>query len=149
MGTPDLSHLVTSQPARLARATALQVFPNDITPCPLPADRTDAHSDTLRRAIVFIEDNAHRDIGLADIAASIPVTPRAVQYAFAQHADTTPLAHLRRVRLARAHEELRVADPATATVTAVAMRWGFSHQGRFAAAYRAAYGITPAGTLHS
>ncbi|MFD0267995.1 helix-turn-helix transcriptional regulator [Streptomyces sp. NPDC127106] len=144
--------LVLGEAGRLLAATALAVFPNDVVAHPLdrPEGR-DFTSDTLRRAVVFIENNADRDIGLADIAGSVPVTPRAVQYAFARHANTTPLAFLRRVRLAQVHAELRAAAPAGSgtTVTEVASRWGFTHAGRFAAAYRDAYGTSPSQTLRS
>ncbi|MFJ6576984.1 helix-turn-helix domain-containing protein [Streptomyces sp. NPDC091368] len=66
-----------------------------------------------------------------------------------RHLDSTPLAHLRRVRLALAHADLRAAEPGTATVASVAMRWGFAHPGRFAAAYRSAYGRAPSSTLRA
>ncbi|MDF6022981.1 helix-turn-helix transcriptional regulator [Streptomyces sp. JH34] len=112
-------------------------------------DSRDAHTETLRRAKAFIEENAHRAIGLADIAAAAFVTPRAVQYAFSRHTDTTPLGHLRQVRLTRAHAELATADPRTSSVTGIAAAWGFPHVGRFAAAYRRLYGVTPAATLRA
>ena len=35
------------------------------------------------------------------------------------------------------------------TVNAIAARWGFTHRGRFAAAYRNRYGQSPATTLRS
>lgn len=114
---------------------------------PARADSRDAHPDTLRRAISYIDDNAQRDIGLADIAAAAFVTPRALQYAFERHAHTTPLRYLRRVRLAGAHRELRTARQGQATVTDIAQRWGFANLGRFAAYHRQAYGATPAQTL--
>ncbi|MFD3871905.1 helix-turn-helix transcriptional regulator [Streptomyces sp. NPDC058623] len=141
--------LLTGAAARLLAATTLSCLPHTRAGAlPDRVDSRDGTSDTLRRAVVFIEENAHRDIGLAEIAASVPVTARAVQYAFSRHAATTPLGYLRRVRLARAHEELTAAEPRRTTVTAVALRWGFAHQGRFAAAYREAYGTTPGTTLH-
>ncbi|WP_284574104.1 helix-turn-helix transcriptional regulator [Streptomyces sp. 2P-4] len=129
---------------QLLAAAVLSAFPYT-TPGARPAA---APGDaTLQRAIAFIEANAHLDITLADIAASIPVSPRAVQYAFARHAGTTPLAYLRGVRLARVHEELASAMPGQSTVTETAARWGFAHPGRFAAAYREAYGTSPSRTL--
>ncbi|MFI8961603.1 helix-turn-helix domain-containing protein [Streptomyces sp. NPDC053493] len=142
------SPLVVSTALRHLAAVTLSSLPNTtLDDRPDPVDGRDGDARTLRRAMAFIEGNAHRDIGLADIAASVPVTPRAVQYAFARHADTTPLRHLRQVRLARARADLRAADPRTTTVTEVAVRWGFAHQGRFAAAYRRAYGEAPSETL--
>ncbi|MER7760373.1 AraC family transcriptional regulator [Streptomyces sp. NPDC097619] len=147
--------LVVGTAARHLAAVTLATLPTVTegtvrhAPDPGRRDLRDAHGATLRRAVRFIEDNAHLDIGLAEIAGSVPVTPRAVQYAFARHADTTPLAYLKRVRLARAHEELRAADPTTTSVTRIAARWGFPHQGRFAAAYRTAYGTSPAAVLRA
>ncbi|MCV7021542.1 helix-turn-helix transcriptional regulator [Mycolicibacterium aichiense] len=85
---------------------------------------------------------------MADIAAAINVTPRAVQYMFRRHLDTTPMAYLRRVRLDRAHRDLLAADPAHDTVSAIATRWGFAHTGRFSQVYRAEYGESPSVTLH-
>ncbi|MFE0209360.1 helix-turn-helix transcriptional regulator [Streptomyces sp. NPDC058992] len=146
------SPLVLGQAGRLLAATALAVFPNTATTADgsSPADTRDATPDTLRRAIAFIDAHAHTDVSLADIAAAVYVTPRALQYAFRGHADTTPLTYLRRVRLARAHADLEAADPrAGVTVAGIATRWGFAHQGRFAAAYRRMYGTSPGATLRS
>ncbi|MGW1142279.1 helix-turn-helix transcriptional regulator [Streptomyces zhihengii] len=146
--TPDAGGLVVATAARHLAAVTLSALPNSAADdAPRPADSRDAGTRTLRRAIDFIEENAHRDIGLADIAAAAFVTPRAVQYAFSRHAGTTPLAHLRLVRLARAHRDLRAADRRTTGVTEVAATWGFAHPGRFAAAYRAVYGTAPSATL--
>src|ERR1700743_155854 len=90
-----------------------------------------AQPRTLRRAIAFIHENAHHDIGLSDIAAAINVTPRSVQYTFRRHLATTPLEYLRRVRPDRAHRALQAPAPAVDTVMAIAGRWRFGHAGRF------------------
>lgn len=135
--------------ARLLAGTALTVFPNNALRAPQPADRADTTPLLLRRAVAFIDDNAHTDIGPADIAAAIHVTPRAVQYMFRRHLDTTPTGYLRRVRLHHAHSELVTSTPVQTTVSAVAARWGFLHTGRFAALYRRTYGQSPFTTLRS
>jgi transcriptional regulator GlxA family with amidase domain len=104
----------------------------------------------VRRAAAFIEEHAGEDIGLGDIARAARVGPRALQMAFRRYRDTTPLEHLRRVRLERAHRELLAADPAAGdTVAIIADRWGFAHHGYFAASYRRAYGRSPHVTLRS
>jgi transcriptional regulator GlxA family with amidase domain len=103
----------------------------------------------LRNAVAFIQENADADIGLEDIAAAVNVSPRSVQYAFRRNLGTTPLEYLRRVRLDRAHRDLKAADPAHDTVTAIAGRWGFSHAGRFSLAYKAAFGTAPSDTLRA
>ena len=57
------------------------------------------------------------------------------------------MTYLRRTRLARVHEDLLHADPASTTVRTVAHRWGFAHLGRFAATYAERYGQSPSTTL--
>ncbi|MET9962191.1 helix-turn-helix domain-containing protein [Streptomyces sp. NPDC006326] len=139
--------LVVDAAARMLAATVLAAFPSNARPDPVPADTRDATSETARRAIAFIESAPDAGIGLGEMAEAAGVTPRALQYAFRRHLGTTPTAYLRRVRLALAHADLVAADPSRDTVTAIANRWGFHHQGRFSAAYRAAYGAPPRHTL--
>jgi transcriptional regulator GlxA family with amidase domain len=116
---------------------------------PNPAETFAAQPQTLRRAIAFIGDNAHRDIGLGDIATAICVTGRSVQYTFRRHLGTTPLQYLRRVRLDRAHRDLEAADPAVDMVMKIACRWRFGHPGRFSKAYKQAFGTAPSRTLRA
>lgn len=139
--------LVAAQAARLLAAVTLAAYPSTARAEPAAQERRDAHPDTLRRAVAFIEAHPRRDLTVADIAEAAHVTPRAVQLAFRRHLDTTPMAYLRRVRLDHAHRELSRARPGDTTVTAVAGRWGFLDASRFAATYRAAYGSSPSETL--
>lgn len=104
----------------------------------------------FRIAVAFLDDNAHLPITVEDAARAADTTTTALVRAFrANHpAGLTPAQHLRRVRLAGAHEDLLRGDPTTGeTVGAIATRWGFTHPGRFAGAYRAAYGVAPRWTL--
>ncbi|WP_218951941.1 helix-turn-helix transcriptional regulator [Amycolatopsis anabasis] len=140
--------LVAGTAGQLLAAAVLSSFPSNALTAPTVEDRHDAHPRTLGRAIAFIEDNAHRDISVADIAAASHVTVRALQLAFRRHHGSTPTGYLRQVRLHRAHRELLATDPATgATVTQIAARWGFFHPGRFAQYYRTTYGRPPSRTL--
>ncbi|MCI3278519.1 helix-turn-helix transcriptional regulator [Streptomyces cylindrosporus] len=141
--------LVASTAAQHLAASVLAAFPNTALTDPTSTDRRDSHPAVLRRALAYVDDHADEPVTVADIAAAAHVTVRALQYAFRRHLDTTPLAHLRRVRLAHAHLQLADADPGTGvTVTEIAARWGFYHPGRFAALYRSAYGRSPHHTLH-
>lgn len=139
--------LVAAAGARLLLATALATIPNDAQLHPGATDRRDAHSDTLRRAIAFVETNPHRPITTAEIARAAHVTVRAVQFAFRRQLDTTPMAYLRRVRLDRARLDLRDSDAVSTTVGAVSARWGFLSASQFAAKYKAVYGESPSVTL--
>ncbi|SDM34273.1 AraC-type DNA-binding protein [Allokutzneria albata] len=140
--------LVATTAGNLLAATVLATFPNTALIEPTSEDRHDAHTAALHRAIAFIDDYAHLDITVADIAAAAHVTIRALQYAFRKHQNTTPTRYLRLVRLQRVHQELLAADPtAGVTITDVAARWGFFHPGRFASYYRRVYGCPPSRTL--
>jgi len=59
---------------------------------------------------------------------------------------TTPLGFLRRMRLARARQDLLQAGPES-SVTNIALGTGFSQLGRFAAEYRKAFGEPPSRTI--
>ncbi|MFD7708223.1 helix-turn-helix transcriptional regulator [Streptomyces sp. NPDC059786] len=150
LADPDLrvQPLIVSSASQYLAAGVLNTFPSTALTDPTIEDRHDAHAATVRRAVAFIDDHVDRDLGVADIAAAAYVSVRTVQYAFRRHLGTTPMGYLRQARLARVHADLLAADPATGvTVTAVAARWGFFHPGRFAAAYRGAYGRSPYLTL--
>ncbi|EOD70491.1 helix-turn-helix domain-containing protein [Amycolatopsis vancoresmycina] len=151
LANPDMmAHpLVASNAARFLMATTLAAFPNTALTDPTIEDRHDAHPDTLRRAVAFIESHAERDITVADIAAAAHVTVRTVQLAFRRHLGTTPMAYLRRVRLDCAHTDLRAATAGLDTVTAIAARWGYGNPSVFAAHYRASFGEPPSYTLHN
>lgn len=86
---------------------------------------------------------------VAELAAEVSVSVRSLQEGFRRSLDTTPLAYLRHLRLEKVHDELTAAEPGTASVTEVATRWGFVHLGRFAAAYRGAFGERPSETTRS
>jgi transcriptional regulator GlxA family with amidase domain len=111
-------------------------------------DMGDVNSETLRRAIAFIHAHAHEEVTATSIARAACVTTRAVQLAFRRYLNTTPSAYLRQVRLDHAHRDLLSASKGEdGTVTQIASRWGFNHQGRFAAYYRQMYGQNPRQTL--
>jgi transcriptional regulator GlxA family with amidase domain len=111
-------------------------------------DLDETHPASIKRAVAFIDANAHTDISLADIVSAANVGPRAVQLGFRRHFGLTPMAYLRRVRLAQVHKELTAADPyGTDSVEAIASRWGFVDLQQFEQTYRSAYGVSPSHTL--
>jgi transcriptional regulator GlxA family with amidase domain len=61
--------------------------------------------------------------------------------------DTTPLLHLRALRLDQARQALLSSRARHETVTKIATRYGFGELGRFAADYRERFGESPSETL--
>lgn len=102
----------------------------------------------VRRAIEAIRAHPEHPFTNATLANTAGVNVRTLQAGFRRYVGSTPMAYLRGIRLARAHEDLRAADPGQVTVAQVAHRWGFVHLGRFAAAHRARYHTTPSQTLN-
>jgi AraC-like DNA-binding protein len=102
---------------------------------------------SVRRAERFIEENAIKSIGLADVACAAGVSARALQMAFRRFRDTTPMAHLRALRLELARSELARAGQDGTSVTSVAHAHGFGSLSRFAADYRARFHQSPSETL--
>ena len=97
----------------------------------------------VHRAEEYMRAHAADPLRMEQVAAASGCSVRALQLAFRRFRDTTPLAALTKVRLARARQELSCDD---ALVAAVARRWGFSNTGRFASAYFRRFGETPAAT---
>ncbi|MFF2525081.1 helix-turn-helix transcriptional regulator [Streptomyces liangshanensis] len=106
-----------------------------------------ARPAAVRTAVDLIEADPRAPLTVSLLASACDVSVRTLQNGFRRHLGMPPMAYVREVRLRRAHEELRAADPATESVAAVARRWGFGHLGRFAAAHEAKYGLTPLRTL--
>lgn len=152
-GAPEAHGLVLAEAARSLAVATLLTFPNDAVEAlergtPASAQRTEPA--VIRRAVEFVDANAQRDIGVADIAEAARLGVRGLQVAFRRHRDQTPLEYLRQVRMENAHRDLRNAEPAEgATVAEVASRWGFTHPGRFAVEYRRLFGRHPSETLRA
>lgn len=139
--------LVLGSVSRLLASVTLATFPNSAVADPGPDDQAAHKPVMLRRAMEYMDANVSNDIALTDIAEAVHLTPRAVQYMFRKHLETTPLQYLRRLRLHYAHQELVAGDRLHSTVTEIAARWGFAHTGRFAVLYRQTYGQSPHTTL--
>jgi AraC-like DNA-binding protein len=149
---PDVaaSPLIAGQLTQLLAAAALDTFPSTRLTSRRRIPPGYATPAVVRRAVDFIEANLDREMTLSEIAAASGIGPRGLQAAFLRHRDTTPTAYARRVRMERAHRELRAADPAGRdTVPAIAARWGFADPGRFATAYQQTYRHPPGQTLGS
>lgn len=105
------------------------------------------YSRMVRRFQSVIADHGSEEVSMLDIAETLGVSLRTLQYCVRHELGVTPSAMLRSSRLAQARALLLEAQPGSVTVTDVAIRSGFTHLGRFASSYRATYGETPSATL--
>lgn len=102
----------------------------------------------IRMAIDFMHANMHEPLTMGYVAEAVGVSERSLQVGFRQFHKTTPLAYLREIPLQAVHSELS-APANRLSVADVAEKWGFVHLGRFAALYRAAFGVLPSETARS
>jgi AraC-like DNA-binding protein len=101
----------------------------------------------VKRTLDIMHAEPWRAFSVGELAEIAGVGVRVLQESFRQHVGMSPMAYLRRLRLDGVHAELTRADPWRVSVSEVAYRWGFTHLGRFAGAYRARYGVSPSQTL--
>jgi len=101
----------------------------------------------IRRVLEAISDEPEHGFTAGEMATIAGMSLRSLQSGFRRHVGDAPMAYLQQVRLTRVHETLRRSDPAEVTVAEVAHRWGFTHLGRFASAYRNRFGESPSATL--
>jgi AraC family ethanolamine operon transcriptional activator len=87
-------------------------------------------------------------LSLLDLCREVAVSARTLLYAFQQLRGLSPIAYFKVSRLNAVRQELKAAPAGTATVQAIAQRWGFWHSGEFAASYRRLFGELPSQTLH-
>lgn len=92
-----------------------------------------------------MEADPAREWTAADLAEVSGVGVRRLQQGFRRYLGTTPTATLQSIRLERVHADLL--SGRAASVAEAAYRWGFTHLGRFAAAYRQKYGVSPSRQL--
>lgn len=102
---------------------------------------------SVRLAVDAMQTHPDRPYTVTALAALAETSQRSLQKGFQRYLGVSPMDYLRQVRLTRVHHELARAARTETTVTEVAIRWGFLHPGRFAAAYRRRFGTTPSQTL--
>ena len=111
-------------------------------------DRPAGPGTAIRKAIELLEERPAEPWTTGRLAAEVHLSPRALQAGFHRDLATPPMTYLRQLRLRRAHAALKEADGSATTVRAIAVGLGILHMGRFAAAYRDAFGEGPSDTLN-
>ncbi|PKV90991.1 AraC family transcriptional regulator [Amycolatopsis echigonensis] len=146
-GAPDL---VLRPLEELVVGQLLAAQPNNFSDRLLHDAARPARPRMLSRVIDVIDADPAAPHTVADLARIGGTSVRSLQAAFSEHLGLTPTEYLRRVRLARAHQDLQNAAPGDGlSVSDIAFRWGFGHVPRFAAAYRERYGQLPSQTLRT
>lgn len=115
----------------------------------IPALPATASLALVRRYRELLDAHSGEELGVLDLAEALGVPLRTLQDTLRRETGSTPSRLLLEARLRRANEMLSSADPSKASVTGIAEQCGFSHLGRFAAAYRGRFGEGPSTTLRA
>jgi AraC-like DNA-binding protein len=113
----------------------------------LPVTQTASRVATRRVAELeaWIEDNLGEHITLARLCAMAQASERSLQQAFQARRGMSPMRFVCERRLAAARRRIVAADTGDG-ITEIATSLGFTHLGRFAIAYREAFGESPSRT---
>jgi AraC-like DNA-binding protein len=101
----------------------------------------------MRRLEEVLDANPDRTLYVAELCAATGAADRTLRACCQEYLGMSPMRYLwlRRMHLAR--RALRMADPASTTVTEIATNYGFWELGRFSVAYRSLFGESPSAAL--
>jgi AraC-like DNA-binding protein len=100
----------------------------------------------IRQAVERYAANPLLSFSVASLSRETGIPPRTLRHVCRAFSGLSPLAYIRRARMALAHAMLQQAG-SDARVTSIATLCGFSDLGRFAVRYRLLYGQPPSQTL--
>ena len=108
-----------------------------------------ARSGVAKRARALIDGHFREPVRMEDLCRATGVGVRTLQRCFRQCFGVTVTSYLKAVRLDAAYRDLIAAHPSRDTVTAIAVRNGCRHLGRFSSEFRERFGELPRETLRS
>jgi AraC-like DNA-binding protein len=103
-----------------------------------------ADTSAVYRVVDYIHAHLEDEVTLADLVSVAAVSERALTRSFRRRMGTSPMCYMKQQRMKSAQKMLLEAN---ATVTEVAVQFGFFHLGRFAVDYKAMFGESPSTTL--
>lgn len=110
---------------------------NDVTRQPAPW--------FVRQAEEFMAQHFSAPMLLQDVASAAGVSVRTLSDGFRHFRATSPMNHLKALRLDFARASI-LAAPGEVSIAGIAMDCGFTHLGRFASDYRQRFGESPSDT---
>lgn len=106
----------------------------------------DRKTSPIDNVVAYLLRHLDQPMTIEELAEAGGLNKRSLQRAFQVRFEMSPMEFVRRRRLEEAHAMLASAASGM-TVTAVALRVGFGHMGRFARDYHAQFGEKPSETL--
>jgi AraC-like DNA-binding protein len=111
-----------------------------VEPASLPeAARDKIESETVRRALDYINGHLHARLTPAALARATGVSPRQLRRLFRLHLGGTVVAEINRRKMNSAANQLLMRF----AVTDIAYRYGMEHPSQFTRAFKQAIGVSP------
>ena len=105
------------------------------------------HTRIMVRFEEVLRDHPNGPLQMRELRSLVGVSERTLRSCCAEFLGISPARYMLLRRLKAVRIALRDADPATASVAEIAGGYGFTELGRFAVAYRTAFGESPSTTL--
>jgi len=96
----------------------------------------------------FLLDSLEETMTIQDIVEQFNISDKTLQNSFKSLFGFTPKYFITLLKLNRAHQDLQHCDTQMTNVSDIAIKWGFTHFGRFAKEYRSLFGVLPSETLN-
>jgi transcriptional regulator GlxA family with amidase domain len=103
----------------------------------------------VERAESYVREHLDTRVPVSRLCRVVGLSERGLRNAFHSVRGMSPTQYMRSVRLRDVRRALSASEGRRATVTGIATSYGFYELGRFAAAYREAFGEVPSETLRS
>ncbi|MEB6667939.1 AraC family transcriptional regulator [Acinetobacter vivianii] len=97
----------------------------------------------IKLAKDYIHDHLNENINTEILARHAGVSVRSLFLGFQKYLNMTPMQYLKDLRFKKVHSELIKGNQ---SITDIALKWGFTHLGRFSQEYKKRYGYTPSET---
>ena len=95
----------------------------------------------VKKSREFIHAHLTEELTIELIAAQSGVSVRTLHNGFQHYLGISPMKYVKSQRLEGAYQDIKMAN--THGITEVALKWGFSHLGRFAQEFKKRYGFLP------
>ena len=96
----------------------------------------------------FLLNSLEETMSVQSIVEQFKISEKTLLNSFKSLFGITPKHFMNLLKLNKAHEDLRDADALTTNVSDIAIKWGFSHFGRFSKDYKALFGVLPSETIN-
>lgn len=157
-GIERILHTVQSRPeiltennaVRMLNTEVLTLTLNTLSPITQLNEKLKPQSRRQRgvcRVIDYLQVHAANIPTIPELCGIAGLSERSLEYGFREYLDITPIRYLRTVRLNGARRDFLAATNTKASISEIALKWGFIEFGRFAGEYKQLFQELPSQTL--